>query len=85
LKSKQIQKNAYAVLGIEMMAAAQAMDFRRPLKAGKGAEAAHEVIRKYVTHLEEDRPLYDDINRMAALVESGEILEAVEKAVGKLV
>jgi histidine ammonia-lyase len=84
LKAKQIQKNAYAVLAIEMMAAAQAMDFRRPLKAGKGAEAAYEVIRKNVEFLDEDRPLYDDINRMAALVESGEILDAVEKAVGKL-
>jgi histidine ammonia-lyase len=85
LKSKQIQKNACAVLGIEMMAAAQAMDFRRPLRAGKGTEAAYDVIRKHVAHLEEDRPLYDDINRMAALIESGEILDAVQQAVGDLI
>jgi len=84
LKMKQIQKNAQAVLGIELMAAAQAFDFRRPLKAGKGSEAAYEVIRKHVAYLDEDRPLHGDINAMAALVESGEILEAVERAVGKL-
>ncbi len=84
LKTKQIQKNAYGVLGIELMAAAQAFDFRRPLKGGKGSEAAYEVIRKHVAFLEEDRPLHEDNNRMAALVESGEILEAVEKAVGEL-
>jgi histidine ammonia-lyase len=84
LKTKQILKNAHAVLGIEMIAAAQAMDFRRPLRGGKGTEAAYEVIRKHVKFLEEDRPLFDDNNRMAALVESGDILAAVEKAVGKL-
>jgi histidine ammonia-lyase len=84
LKSKQIQKNAQAVLGIELLAAAQAMDFRRPLRAGKGTEAAYEVIRKHVSFLEEDRPLHEDINRIAAVVASGEILQAVEQAVGKL-
>ena len=85
LKTKQIIKNAQAVLGIEMMAAAQAMDFRRPLRGGKGTEAAYEVIRKHVAFMEEDRPLYPDNNAMAALVESGEILRAVEGAVGNLV
>jgi histidine ammonia-lyase len=84
LKTKQILKNAQAVLAIEIMAAAQAFDFRRPLRAGKGSEAAYEVVRRHVTFMEEDRPLYDDINRLAAVVESGEILEAVEKAVGPL-
>lgn len=84
LKTKQIQKNAYAVLGIELMAAAQAMDFRRPLRGGKGTETAYEVIRKHVAYLDEDRPLFDDNNKMAALVESGEILRAVEEVVGKL-
>ena len=84
LKTKQILKNAQAVLGIEMMAAAQAIDFRRPLRAGAGTEAAYKVIRNHIAFLDEDRPLHDDINRMADLVESGEILAEVEKAVGKL-
>ena len=43
---------------------------------------AREVIRKYVDHLEVDRPLYNDHNKMKALVESGEILMEVEKAIG---
>jgi len=47
-------------------------------------QAAHKVIRKYVDHLEEDRPLYPDHNKMKALVKSGEILEEVEKAIGVL-
>jgi histidine ammonia-lyase len=37
-----------------------------------------------VAHLDEDRPLYPDHNRMKALVQSGEILDEVEKAVGSL-
>ena len=67
-----------------MMAAAQAMDFRRPLRAGKGTEAAYRVIRRHVDILTEDRPLHADINAMADLVESGEILAEVERAVGRL-
>jgi len=84
LKTRQIIKNAQAVLGIEMMAAAQAMDFRRPLRAGKGTEAAYQAIRQHVAFLDQDRPLHEDINRMAGLVESGEILKAVEEATGRL-
>lgn len=83
LKNGQILDNAYGVLGIEFMAAAQALDFRQ-FKPGKGTQAAREVIRKYVKHLEVDRPLYPDHNQMKELVKSGEILGAVEKAVGSL-
>ena len=84
LKTQQIIDNAQAVLGIEMMAGAQAVDFRKPLKPSKGVQAAHDVVRKHVEHLEEDRPLFDDINKLKEVVESGEIVEAVEKAVGPL-
>ncbi len=83
LKNGQILDNAYGVLGIEFMAAAQALDFRK-FTPGKGTQKARETIRKHVEHLEVDRPLYNDHNRMKALVKSGEILEEVEKVVGKL-
>ena len=83
LKNRQILENAFGVLGIEFMAAAQALDFR-DFTPGKGVRAAKEVIRKHIDHLDVDRPLYPDHNAMAALVESGEILDAVEAAVGPL-
>ncbi len=83
LKNTQILDNAYGVLGIEFMAAAQALDFRE-FQPGKGTQAARETIRKHVQHLEVDRPLYPDHNTMKALVKSGEILDVVEKMVGKL-
>jgi histidine ammonia-lyase len=82
-KNAQILDNAYGVLGIEFMAAAQALDFR-DFKHGRGVEKAREVIRKYIPHLEEDRPLYPDHNKMKDLVKSCEILEEVEKEVGSL-
>ena len=84
LKTAQIIDNAQAVLAIEFIAGAQALDFRKPLKPGKAIQAAYDVVRKYVARLEEDRPLYDDINRMKEVVQSGEVLAAVEKAVGPL-
>jgi histidine ammonia-lyase len=83
IKNGQILDDAYGILGIEFMAAAQALDFRE-FRPGKGVQAAHKVVRKYVNHLDEDRPLYPDHNKMKELVKSGEILEAVEKAVGAL-
>ncbi len=83
IKNGQILDNAYGVLGIEFMGAAQALDFRE-FTPGKGVATAKEVIRKYVAHLDEDRPLHIDHNRMKELVKSGEILEAVEAAVGSL-
>ena len=83
LKNRQILENALGVLGIEFMAAAQALDFR-DFTPGKGVRAAKAVIREHVDHLDIDRPLYPDHNAMAALVESGEILDAVEAEVGPL-
>jgi len=83
IKNGQIIDNAYGVLGIEFMAAAQALDFR-DFTPGKGTRVAHEVIRRHVKHLDVDRPLYPDHNTMKALVQSGEILDEVEKALGTL-
>jgi histidine ammonia-lyase len=83
LKNEQILDNAYGILGIEFMAAAQGLDFRS-FQPGKGTETARQVIRRHVPHLEEDRPLHVDHNVMKALVKSGQILAEVEKAVGSL-
>jgi histidine ammonia-lyase len=83
LKNEQILDNAYGILGIEFMAAAQALDFRN-FKPGMGTAKAQEIIRRHVAHLEEDRPLYPDHNVMKELVKSCKILEEVEALVGSL-
>jgi histidine ammonia-lyase len=83
IKNAQIIDNAYGVLGIEFMAAAQGLDFRN-FTPGIGVQTAHKIVRKYVDHLEEDRPLYPDHNKLKELVRSCEILEEVEKEIGGL-
>ncbi len=83
IKNFQILDNAYGILGIELMAAAQALDFR-DYKFGTGVTAAKEVIRRHVAFLEIDRPLYNDHTAMKNLVKSGNILDEVEKMVGNL-
>ena len=82
-KVKKILDNCYGVLAIEMMAAAQALDIRKKAM-GKGTSVAHRIIRKYVEYLDDDRPLHKDHNTMVKLLKSNEILETVEKELGKL-
>lgn len=83
IKNSQIINNSNGILGIEFMAAAQALDFRNHT-TGNGVSKAKEVIRRHVEFLDVDRPLYDDHNKMMELVKSCEILEEVEKEVGSL-
>jgi len=83
IKNGQILDNAYGVLGIEMMAAAQALDFRE-FEPGRGVSAARRVVRSVVEHLDVDRPLYPDHTRMKELVRSCRVLDAVEQEVGPL-
>jgi len=83
LKNFQILDNAYGILGIEFMAAAQGLDFREH-KFGDGVALAKDVVRKYVDFLDEDRPLYSDHDSMKELIKSCEILHKVELSLGNL-
>jgi histidine ammonia-lyase len=83
LKTRQILDLANGVLGIELMAAAQALDFRT-FTPGRGTLAAKRVIREHVAFLDVDRPLHSDHNAMKTLTASRRILDAVEGAVGEL-
>jgi histidine ammonia-lyase len=83
LKTRQILDIAYGVLGIELIAAGQALDFRTH-KPGRGTRAAHAAVRTHVDYLVEDRPLYEDHNNMRDAVKDLSILEAVESEIGEL-
>ncbi len=83
LKTRKILDNAYGILGIEFIAAAQALDFR-DYTPGIGTRAAHKAVRKVVDHLDVDRPLFDDHNNMMKTVKDRDILHAVEEAIGEL-
>lgn len=83
LKTRTILDNAYGILGIEFIAAAQALDFRE-FKFGKGTQTAHASVRKVVDHLDVDRPLYKDHNNMMETVKRCDILNDVESEIGEL-
>lgn len=71
IKLRQIVENVERVLGIELMCAAQALEFRRPLKSSRRIEEAHETVRKVVPRLERDRVLAPDIDAMAGAIRCG--------------
>ena len=71
LKLRQIVENAERVVGIELMCAAQGLEFRSPLQASREVERAHAVVRAVVPRLEQDRVLAHDIEAMAAAVRAG--------------
>jgi histidine ammonia-lyase len=66
-----VVENAEMVLGIELMTAAQALEFRLPLKAALKVEAARARVREFVAPLREDRVLAGDIACLAAAVRTG--------------
>ena len=76
--------NVEHIIAIEMLAAAQGIDFQKGLKPGKGTNASWEEIRKHIPHLHEDRVMYPDMEKMLRLIKEGTILNAVEDVVGRI-
>ncbi|MBK7645570.1 MAG: histidine ammonia-lyase [Planctomycetes bacterium] len=83
-KAVEIVGNVEHVLALEWLAAAQAREFHSELRAGKGAAAAHALLREFVPALKRDRYLAGDIRTACELLRSGELVRAVERAAGKL-
>lgn len=74
----QIYKNVEQVLAIELFTAAQALDFRKPLKPGKGVEIAHQYIRSEIPHATEDHYFKNDISKAVQLIKGNSLIEAIE-------
>jgi histidine ammonia-lyase len=83
-KCRNIVANAENVVAIELLCAAQALDLFTNLKPGEGTMAAYQAIRKKIPHLDKDRVLAEDIAAMGVLMDTDEILNAVESKVGPL-
>ena len=83
LKCHQILENAWGILGIEFIAAAQALDFRSH-GFGRGVAAGRAAVREHVPFLDDDRPLFNDHNAMMKAVKELRVLEAVEAEIGAL-
>ena len=83
-KARDILFNAQNVVAIELLSAAQAIDFDDATKLGKGSKAAYDVIRREVTKIEEDRVMYLDFNKIYDIIKTNEIVESVENVIGTL-
>ena len=82
--ARDIVTNVEVVVAIEALAAAQALDLRRPLAPAAATGAARTAVRGAVPFLEADRPLKPDIDAAVELLRSGALVAAVEAAVGPL-
>src|SRR5690606_25136177 len=79
-KLNKVIDNLEYILAIELLYAAQAMDFRRPLKSSDVLEACHSLIRKEVSFADHDRIFADDINKLRQLISSGRLLDEANQA-----
>jgi histidine ammonia-lyase len=83
-KAGQICANVRYVLACELLCAAQGIEFLKPLTPGAGVKAAYGAIRSRVKAFKQDREFHGDIEALAQMIRTGEIVKAVESVTGKL-
>ncbi len=86
-QTREILFNVEHIIAIELLCACQAYDLLRlenPAESGRGTRAAYDTIRRRVPYLDKDREVYIDIETVAGLMRSGEIVKNVEAAVGEI-
>jgi histidine ammonia-lyase len=71
-KLRSIVENAEYAVAIELLAAAEGLEYRQPLKPGRGVRRAYEIVRAHVPRLEQDRPLSPDIQKIAEAIRGRE-------------
>jgi histidine ammonia-lyase len=76
-KLRRIVQNVRYVLAIELMCAAQGLDYRKPLRPGRGAAQGQRLVRQLVAPLERDRVLSTDIAVLASAIERGHFTAGV--------
>ena len=80
----EIIKNTQYVIAIEYLAAAQAYEFRKPLRPSRAGRVALKTIRGVSPKIEDDREYYRDIDKVVTIVKDYSVLSAVEKKIGQL-
>lgn len=83
-KAKDILRNTEYIIAIELLCAAQGLEFRGAEKAGMGTSEAYRLIRRVAPGLEEDTELTPLIESAAELIRSGELVDSVERKIGQL-
>ena len=84
LKLLPVFTNVETVLAVEVLTAAQALDYRLPLRPGRGVEAAHRYVRAHVPHREADYLFREDLDRVFTLVRGPGLLAAAAAAGAEL-
>ena len=83
-KLTRIVDNIARIVSVELLCAAQGMDYTRPPKGGEGSEIAYAAVRKIVPFIKEDQVLSGHLEKLEALVRDFSLVSAVEKKVGDL-
>jgi histidine ammonia-lyase len=76
-KLRSIVDNAELITAIELITAAEGLEYRAPLKPGRGVKQAHEIARRHVTRLTSDRAMSGEIEAIAKAIRAGEFDEVV--------
>ena len=79
VKGYEVLDLVETILAIELMCAAQALDYRAPMKPGAGPQAAHKIIREHITHADVDREFGQDIQASVDLLRNHEGLRGVAR------
>ena len=78
---QDMAENTAGILGIELLAASQGMDFRKPLKSTDKLEKAKEILRNEVSFYDEDRYFTDDIEKAISIIKSGVYNQFLDKSI----
>jgi histidine ammonia-lyase len=84
LKLLPVLRNVERVLAVEFLCATQALDFRSPLKPGRGVHVAHEMLRRQIGHAQQDYEIRNDLNLCADILRAGDLASAVESQIGPI-
>jgi histidine ammonia-lyase len=84
LKLLSVLHNVEHVLAVEFLSAAQALDFRAPLKPGRGVLLAHELLREHIGHAQKDREVRNDLDVCVKILRRGDLVNVVESQIGSL-
>jgi histidine ammonia-lyase len=84
LKLLSVLRNVEHVLAVEFLTAAQALDFRAPLKPGRGVLLAHEMLRSQIDHAQKDYEVSNDLELCASILRRGDLASSVEAGIGPL-
>jgi len=83
-KAEQVVQHVATVLAIELICAAQGLDLRKPLRPGRGVDAARRAVRRKIRRFRDDRVMSEEIQRALALIDGDELRRCVEAEAGEL-